>query len=70
MIIEVLFSTLPELILIGFEVVKVSIIDRYANVLSNAVPQQIIMTVLGLVCFRLAAYPWMAEYRKQHIYAD
>jgi hypothetical protein len=58
------------LILIGFEYTELSIIDRYANVLSNAVPQQIIMTVLGLVCFGLAAYLWMTEYRKQHAYAD
>jgi hypothetical protein len=58
------------LIKIDFDVVEVSVIDRYANVLSNAVQQQIIMTVLGLVCFGLAVYLWMTEYRKQHVYAD
>jgi hypothetical protein len=66
----VLASALAGLILIGFEVVEASIIARYAKVLSNAVPQQIIMTVLGLACFGLAAYLWMTEYRKQHVYAD
>jgi len=55
------------LILISFEVVEVSIIDSYVNVLSNAVPQQIIMTMLDLVCFGLAAYHWMTQYRKQHV---
>src|SRR5438876_11037402 len=52
-------SALAGLIVIGFEVVKVAIIDRYANVLPSAVPQQIIMTLLGLVCFGLAAYLWI-----------
>jgi hypothetical protein len=63
----VLVSALAGLIVIGFEIVEVSIIDRYANVLPSAVPQQIIMTLLGLVCFGLAAYLWITEYRKQHV---
>ncbi len=63
----VLASALAGLIVIGFEVVEAAIIDRYANVLPNAVPQQIIMTVLGLVCFGLAAYLWITEYRQQHV---
>jgi len=59
-----------RLILIGSELVEVLINDCYTVVLPNAVPQQIIMTVLGLVCFGLAAYLWMREYRKKHVYAD
>ena len=59
----VLASALAGLIVIGFEVVEVPIIDRYANTLATAVPQQIIMTVLGLACFGLAAYLWLTEYR-------
>ena len=59
-----------RLILIGSELVEVLIIDRFAIVLPNAVPQQVIMTMLGLACFGLAAYLWMTEYRKQHAYAD
>ncbi len=66
----VLVSALAGLILIGFEFVEVLIIDRFAIVLPNAVPQQVIMTMLGLACFGLAAYLWMTEYRKQHAYAD
>jgi hypothetical protein len=63
----VLVSDLAGLIVIGFEIVEVSIIDRYANVLPSAVQQQIIMTLLGLVCFGLATYLWITEYRKQHV---
>jgi hypothetical protein len=63
----VLASALAGLIVIGFEAVEVAIIDRYAIVLPNAVPQQVIMSVLGLACFGLAAYLWMTEYRKLHV---
>jgi hypothetical protein len=66
-VLGVLASALGGLILIGFEFVEVLIIDRYAIVLPNAVPQQIIMIVLGLACFGLAAYLWMTEYRKLHV---
>ena len=59
----VLASALAGLIVIGFEVIEVPIIDRYANTLATAVPQQIIMTVLGLACFGLATYLWLTEYR-------
>jgi hypothetical protein len=57
----VLASALAGLIVIGFEAVEVAI------VLPNAVPQQVIMSVLGLACFGLAAYLWMTEYRKLHV---
>jgi hypothetical protein len=60
----VLASALAGLIVIGFEVVEVPIIDRYANTLATAVPQQITMTVLGLACFGLAASLWLTEYRR------
>lgn len=63
----VLASALAGLIVIGFEAVEVAIIDRYAIVLPNAVPQQVIMSVLGLACFGLAAYLWLTEYRKLHV---
>jgi hypothetical protein len=63
----VLASALAGLILIGFEFVEVLIIDRFAIVLPNAVPQQVIMTLLGLACFVLAAYLWITEYRTQDV---
>lgn len=59
----VLASALAGLIVIGFEAVEVPIIDRFASVLPTAVPQQILMTALGLACFGLAAFLWMSEYR-------
>ena len=59
----VLASALAGLIVIGFEVVEVPIIDRFASALPTAVPQQVLMTVLGLACFVLAASLWMSEYR-------
>lgn len=62
----VLASALAGLIVIGFEVVEIPIIDRYANALPIAVPQQALMTVFGLVIFGLAVYLWMTEYRGQH----
>ena len=60
----VLASILAGLIVIGFEIVEVPIIDRYTSALATAVPQQIIMAVLGLVCFGLASYLWLIEYRR------
>ena len=59
----VLASALAGLIVIGFEAVEIPIIDRFASVLPTAVPQQILMTALGLACFGLAAFLWMSEYR-------
>ena len=56
-------SALAGLILVGFEAVEVVIIDRDAATLPTAVPQHIIMTVLALVCFGLAAFLWLKEYR-------
>lgn len=61
----VLASALAGLILVGFEAVEVAIIDRDAATLPTAVPQQIIMMVLALVCFGLATFLWMKEYRGQ-----
>jgi hypothetical protein len=63
----VLASALAGLILVGFEVVEVLIIDRYTIVLPNAVPQQILMAVFGLTCFGLAMYLWMTEFRKKQV---
>jgi len=59
----VLASAIAGLSVVGVELDKEPMIDRYANVLATAVPQQILMAALGLVCFGLAAYLWRAEYR-------
>lgn len=64
----VLASALAGLIVIGFEVVEVPIIDRFASALPTAVPQQILMAALGLVCFGLAAYLWKTKERHQSVF--
>jgi hypothetical protein len=64
-----LASALAGLIVIGFEAVEVPIIDRFASALPTAVPQQVLMAVLGLACFGLAAYLWKIEYRSQSFFS-
>lgn len=59
----VLASALAGLIVIGFEAVEVPIIDRFASALPTAVPQQALMTVLGLACLGLAISLWIVEYQ-------
>ena len=63
----VLASAVAGLILIGFEIVEVAIIDRDGATLPTAAPQQIMMTVFGLLCFGLAASIWKREYRGQSL---
>lgn len=59
----VLLSAALGLILLGWEVVEVAIIDRYAQaVVPSTVVQQVLFTVLGLVIFGLAAFLWITEY--------
>jgi hypothetical protein len=64
----VLTSALAGLILVGFEVVEAPIIDRYGPALPTAVPQQILMAVLGIVCSVLAASLWVREYRGHSLF--
>src|SRR6266849_2145746 len=60
----VLLSAAMGLIMIGWEIVEVAIIDRYAQaVVPSTVVQQVLFSVLGLVIIGLSAYVWMAEYR-------
>ncbi len=59
----VLLSAAMGLVVIGFEVVEVPIIDRFTSAIPFAVPQQILMSGLGLLIFGLAGYLWMREYR-------
>jgi len=52
------------LIMIGWEIIEVAIIDRYEQaVVPSTVVQQVLFSVLGLVIFGLAVYLWMVEYR-------
>ncbi len=60
----VCLSAAMGLIMIGWEIVEVAIIDRYEQaVVPSTVVQQVLFSVLGLVIFGLAVYLWMAEYR-------
>jgi hypothetical protein len=63
----VLLSAAMGLIMIGFEVFEVVIIDRYADaIIPSTLMQQALMSGLGLVVFGLASYLWMSEYREHH----
>ena len=63
----VLLSTVMGLVMIGFEVFEVSIIDRNTQaIIPSTVAQQALMSGLGLVIFGLASYLWMSEYREHH----
>ena len=63
----VLLSMAMGLVMIGFEVFEVAIIDRYAQaVIPSTVVQQVLMSGLGLAIFGLAASLWMIEFRSQH----
>jgi hypothetical protein len=60
----VLLSAAMGLIMLGWEIVEVAIIDRYAQaVIPSTVVQQVLFTVLGLAILGLVAYLWMTEYR-------
>ena len=60
----VLFQAAMGLIIIGWEIVEVVIIDHYEQaVVPSTVVQQVLFSVLGLVIFGLAVSLWMAEYR-------
>ena len=62
-----LLSLAMGLVMIGFEVFEVAIIDRYAQaVIPSTVVQQVLMSGLGLVIFGLASYLRMSEYREHH----
>ncbi len=60
----VLLSAALGLILLGWEIVEVAIIDRYTQaVIPSTVAQQVLFTVFGLVIFGLSAFLWVTEYR-------
>ena len=63
----VLLSAAMGLVMIGFEIFEVVIIDRYGDaIIPSTIAQQALMSVLGLVIFGLASYLWMSEYRQHH----
>jgi len=58
-------SAAMGLVMIGFELFEVSIIDRFGLV-PGMVVQQVLMSGLGLAICGLAFSLWMSEYRQQH----
>jgi hypothetical protein len=59
-----LLSATMGLVMLGFEVFEVAIIDRYAQaVVPSTVAQQALMSGLALAVFGLASSIWMSEYR-------
>ena len=63
----VLLSAAMGLVMIGFEIFEVAIIDRHPEaIVPSSLSQQALMSILGLVIFGLASYLWISEYRQQH----
>jgi hypothetical protein len=65
-----LFSAAMGLVMIGWEIIEVLIIDRYEQaVIPSTIVQQVLFTALGLIIVGLAAFLWAAEYRGQSFHA-
>jgi len=66
----VLFSALAGLLLMGFEVVEVSLVDHNLGIwLLLVVPLQATYSLIGLTMIGLAVFLWMTEFRSQHFHA-
>lgn len=62
----VLLSAAMGLIMLGWEIVEIAIIDRYEQaIVPSTIVQQVLFSLLGLLIFGLAAYLWLTEYRGQ-----
>lgn len=65
-----LFSVAMGLIMIGWEIVEVMVIDRYEQaVIPSTIVQQVLFTALGLIITGLAVSLWMMEYHGQSFHA-
>ena len=63
----VILSAAMGIVMIGFEIFEVAIIDRNPDaIVPSSLSQQALMSILGLVVFGLASYLWISEYRQQH----
>lgn len=59
-----LLSATMGLIMIGWEIVEVTIIDRYEQaVIPSTIAQQVLFVALGLIIVGLAVWLWSAEHR-------
>jgi hypothetical protein len=67
--VALLLSAVMGLIMVGWEIVEVAIIDRFEQaVIPSTIVQQVLFTVLGLLIVGLAAFLWMAEYRESSFF--
>lgn len=63
-----LLSAAMGLAMIGFEIVEIAIVNRFADaVVPSTIVQQVLFIAIGLTIFALSSSLWMAEYRNQHI---
>jgi hypothetical protein len=66
----VLFSALAGLLLMGFEVVEVSLVDHNLGIwLLLVAPLQAIYPLISLTMIGLAVFLWMIEFRSQHFHS-
>lgn len=68
--VSLLISAIAGLLLMAFEFVEVSIIDRnLGNWLLLVAPLQALYSALALTIVALAVYLWMIEYRHPHLHS-
>lgn len=64
-----MLSAAMGLVMIGWEVIEVAIINRYEQaVIPSTIVQQVLFSVLGLIILGLATYLWMHEYRGHSLF--
>ena len=64
----VLFSAAMGLVMIGFEIVEIAVINRFEEaVIPSTIVQQVLFMAIGLTIFALSVSLWMAEYRHRHV---
>jgi hypothetical protein len=65
-----ILSAAMGLVMIGWEVVEVAIINRYEQaVIPSTIVQQVLFLVLGLIIVGLVTYLWLHEYRGHSLLA-
>ena len=64
----VLFSAVMGLVMIGFEIVEIAVINRFEQAMvPSTIAQQVLFLTVGLMIFVLSASLWMAEYQHRHV---
>ena len=64
----VMFSAVMGLVMIGFEIIEIAVINRYEEaVIPSTIIQQVLFIAIGLTIFALSASLWLAEHRHGHV---